>query len=181
MEKIRVRALWGTAALLVVAASLAFGSVSSSAAPNFHLGFAEQPADAQGDQGDPAVPSQITSVPFDPSGASVQVEVLNQSNKRVTNYTGTISLSLAVGPGLATDTLRVVPQTIVNGVATFGSGTLSIADPNNEQLTDYRLVPFTTDFAVTGDPSNGFDIWDKACTQTDTSCSLTVNHHSDNS
>jgi hypothetical protein len=181
MQRIQVRAFWGAAALLVVAASLAFGSAAASAAPNFHLGFVTQPADAKGDTGDPPVATQITSVPFDPSGAPVQVELLNQANKRVTNQPVIVDLVLATGPGLATGDLRHVAVTTVDGVATFGSGTLSIAEPNNEQITDFRLTPVTTDGTITGSPSNGFDIWDQACTATETTgCSLTVNHHFDN-
>jgi len=161
-----MRAIGALGALVVVSGVLASSAGPASAAANWHLGFFRQPADAIASPvtDPPTDPTLITSVPFDPNGTRVQVELLNASNQRVTNSPIQVTLALASGPGLASDTLDVVTQTTANGVATFGPGSLSIRSPNEADLTDYRLVASSPDnptFATA--TSNGFDIWGTAC------------------
>lgn len=98
----------------------------------------------------------------------VQVEVIDTStNTRVTNFSKPIGFVLNTEPGFATgNVLDVTPQVPVNGVATFGDGTLSIDTENEPQFTDYSLVPVTTrGQLITGPASDGFDVWEdgEAC------------------
>jgi hypothetical protein len=98
----------------------------------------------------------------------VQVEVVEAgTDTRVTSANGPVGFTLRTDPGFASSgTLNVVPQPLVNGVATFGltangNPTLSIGTENEPQFTDYALVPRTTKGPrITGSPSSGFDVWE---------------------
>jgi hypothetical protein len=99
----------------------------------------------------------------------VQVEVVDAVTKaRITNFSKPIGFVLNTAAGFATgNVLDVTPQVPVNGVATFGAGTLSINKENEPQFTDYSLVPVTTRGpSVSGLPSEGFDVWEdgESCT-----------------
>jgi hypothetical protein len=89
-----------------------------------------------------------------------------------------VTFTLATGTvgddAAATGTLRVTPQPLVNGVATFGSGKLMIDDPNEPQFTSYALIPRNTKGAlITGPASNAFDIFEDGCNSS-TTCDVTV-------
>lgn len=103
------------------------------------------------------------------SGGFVRVEVVDAVTKaRITNFNKPIGFVLNPADGFATgNVLDVTPQVPVNGVATFGAGTLSIDTENEPQFTDYSLIPVTTRGpSITGDPSEGFDVWEdgESCT-----------------
>ena len=126
---------------------------------NCSLAFANQPEDA-------LKTKLITGTDFVDSSDFVTVELLNGAAQRVTYFPVSVGFDLAAGGGLASGTLTAPAQTTVDGVATFGAGTLSIATANEPQFTDYKLKPKTvgTYTGLTGDASLGFDIWEAACT-----------------
>jgi hypothetical protein len=99
----------------------------------------------------------------------VRVEVVDSVTKApITNFSKPIGFVLNPADGFVTgNVLDVIPQVPVNGVATFGVGTLSIDTENEPQFTDYSLIPVTTRGpSVTGLPSDGFDVWEdgESCT-----------------
>jgi hypothetical protein len=125
---------------------------------NCSLAFANQPEDA-------LKTKLITGTDFSDTSDFVEVELLNGAAQRVTYFPVSVGFDLATGSGLASGPLTATAQTTVDGVATFGAGTLSIATPNEPQFTDYKLAPKTvgTYAGLTGDASLGFDIWEAAC------------------
>lgn len=129
--------------------------------------FITQPADAERN-------ATISSADFVSGTNFVQVELIDGSGVRVTNSKLIVTFTLATGPGLATGNLSVKPQPLVNGVATFGTGTLSIGSLNEPQFTSFALVPKNTKGSpTTGPASEGFDIWQDGDSCTD-GCETTV-------
>jgi hypothetical protein len=87
-----------------------------------HLGFTTQPASAELGASSATESEPITGAPYDPTGPSVAVEVLDGSNQRITTSTATIALAL--GGGTAGAILRLggstdVSVAAVQGVAAF--------------------------------------------------------------
>jgi hypothetical protein len=116
--------------------------------------FVTQPADATRN-------ATITSSDFVSGNNFVQVELIDSAGVRVTNSKLVVTFTLETGPGLATGSLSVTPQPLINGVATFGTGTLSIGSLNEPQFTSFALVPKNTKGSPTSGPaSNRFDIWE---------------------
>jgi hypothetical protein len=132
-----------------------------------------QPQDAK-------VNETIRTADLNTGGGFVQVEVVDaDTGARVTNFTKPIGFVLETGDGFASgNVLDVTPQVPVNGVATFGEGTLSIDTENEPQFTDYALVPVTTRGpSITGPASDGFDVWEdgESCTGVSTDpCEATL-------
>ncbi len=115
-----------------------------------------QPQDAEVNQ-------TIRTADLNVGSGFVQVEVVDSVTKApITNFSKPIGFVLNSAPGFATgNVLDVTPQVPVNGVATFGVGTLSIDTENEPQFTDYSLIPVTTRGPlVTGAASEGFDVWE---------------------
>ncbi len=128
--------------------------------------FLTQPQDAE-------VGETITSTRLDDGTSSVQVKLVDGSGATVTNSKSLVTFTLASGPGLAPGTLQVIAQPLVNGIATFGPGSLKILTENEPQFTDYRLIPRTTkNPLITGVPSEPFDIWEdgEACSAGGPAC-----------
>jgi hypothetical protein len=116
--------------------------------------FLTQPQDAE-------VGETITSTRLDDGTSSVQVKLVDGAGATITNSRALVTFTLATGPGLASGDLQVVAQPLVNGIATFGPGSLKILTENEPQFTDYRLIPRTTrNPLITGAPSGPFDIWE---------------------
>jgi hypothetical protein len=136
---------------------------------NCSLAITTQPKDA-------VKGALITGSAFDPSTNPVTVELRNGSNQVVTYFPVGVSFDLPTGAGLASGTLCAATKTTVNGVATFSgaASTLSIGTSNEPQSTDYRLKPKTvgTYAGLSGSNSDGFDIWDAACSGS--GCSATI-------
>lgn len=123
-------------------------------APSQQLRFLNQPQDAEKN-------ATITSSDFVSGNAFIQVELVDGSGVRVTNSNAKVTFDLATGTGFATGTLVVDPQPLVNGVATFGAGTLTIQTPNEPHFTSYALVPRTTKGQpITGAASDSFDVYE---------------------
>jgi hypothetical protein len=122
------------------------------------LAFANQPEDA-------LKTKLITGTDFVDTTDFVTVELLNGAAQRVDYFPVAVGFDLAAGTGLASGALTAPAQTTVDGVATFGAGTLSIATPNEPQFTDYKLKAKTvgTYAGLPGATSVGFDIWEAAC------------------
>ncbi len=168
----------------VAAMTLAVAGLFSTAAlgaTKYELRFVvgHEPRDAE-------VNELIRAADLNDTAAFVQVEVVDASTGvRVTSVKGPIGFTLKSGAGFATGTLNVVPQPAVSGVATFGldslgEPTLSIADENEPQFTDYALVPVTTKGPlITADPLDPpvrFDIWEdgEACTGGTDTCDASL-------
>lgn len=125
--------------------------------------FDSQPQDAEAGE-------TITSAELNDGISFVQVRLVDGSGVTITNSKALVTFTLASGQGLASGTLQVVAQPLVNGVATFGPGSLKILTENEPQFTAYRLIPRTTkNPLITGDPSAPFDIWEdgEACSAGD--------------
>jgi hypothetical protein len=138
-------------------------------APSQQLRFLNQPQDAEQN-------ATITSSDFVSGNSFIQVELVDGSGVRVTNSTAKVTFDLATGTGFATGTLVVDPQPLVNGVATFGAGTLNIQTPNEPHFTSYALVPRTTKGQpITGAASNSFDVYESgdSCATT-TACTADI-------
>jgi hypothetical protein len=149
-------ALLSVASLLVLAGSVAPAALGAS---KNQLRFFTQPQDAE-------VNETIRAQDLNDAAAFVQVELVDAAGNRVATSKGPVSFTLKTGTGFASGTLSVVAQPLVNGLATFGAGTLSIGTENEPQFTDYALVPRTTKGPlITGPESNGFDVWEdgEAC------------------
>jgi hypothetical protein len=170
MKVRNVRFMASMLAALTVLAITALTAPIALGATNYELRFVTQPLDAQ-------VGALITSSRLNEASTSfVQVEVVEAgTDNRVTTVNGPVGFTLRTGTGFAAGTLNVVPQPLVDGVATFGltangDPTLSIGTENEPQFTDYALVPRTTRGPrITGSPSFGFDVWEdgEACTGLD--------------
>lgn len=134
------------------------------------LRIIRQPADA-------LVNETITSIPLNPNSGFVQVKATQTTEVGTAPAPGVfVSFELATGPNLATGDLHVIPQqTNASGVATFGSGTLSIGTANESTLTNYKLIAIATEPPVGSDvvtvteavvmsaPSRAFDIFQDGC------------------
>jgi hypothetical protein len=170
MKVRNVRLLASMLAALTILAITALAAPIALGATNYELRFVRQPLDAK-------VDALITSSRLNDATTSfVQVEVVEAgTDNRVTTVNGPVGFTLRTGTGFAAGTLNVVPQPLVDGVATFGltangNPTLSIGTENEPQFTDYALVPRTTKGPrITGSPSSGFDVWEdgEACTGLD--------------
>lgn len=128
--------------------------------------FVAQPQDAEAG-------ATITSADFVDGSSFVQVKLVDEDGALVTNSKAVVTFALETGPGLASGTLQVVPQPLVDGVATFGQDTLKILTENEPQFTDYRLVPRSTkNPLITGPASAPFDIWEDgdSCAGGDDTC-----------
>jgi hypothetical protein len=145
------------------------GLIAPGALGSEHLNVAiiSQPKDA-------LVGQTITSVPLNPNPSGGQFVKVRVTDGESGVWGVQVTFELATGPNLASGDLSVIPQTTdESGIATFGPGTLSIGDANEPQFTDYKLVPMTIEpppsdalaiaSAVTGPPSNGFDIFEEGC------------------
>lgn len=129
-----------------------------------------QPRDAE-------VGDTIKAADLNDAAAFVQVELVDEAGNRVATSKGPVSFTLKTGVGYASGSLSVTPQPLVNGLATFGEGTLSIGTENEPQFTDYALVPFTTKGTfITGPASDGFDIWEdgESCAGGGDSCEASL-------
>jgi hypothetical protein len=82
------------------------------------LEFNTQPSDT-------AVNDTITGTPFDPTGPSVSVQVLDANGNPVTSSAGSVSMSIGTNP--TGGTLHgTTSQPVVNGVATFGNLSIDV-------------------------------------------------------
>ena len=153
----RITAVLSAAAIMLTISVLAI-PMARGASQN-HFRFVTQPANAERN-------ATITSNDFVAGTNFVQVELVDENNVRVTNSNLVVTFTLATGvlePGVAaaSGSLSVTPQPLVNGVATFGAGTLSIGALNEPQFTSYALIPKNTKGPrVPGDNSQGFDVWE---------------------
>jgi hypothetical protein len=149
--------------LLGLTGLIAPGALGSESENGFTVRLVNQPKGAR-------VNETITSVALNPNQGFLKVRVTDGES----GVAGVeVTFVLAEGPGLASGSLSVIPQTTdANGIATFGPGTVSIGDANEPQFTDYKLVPVATVpgpsdalalAEATGEPSNGFDIWEEGC------------------
>lgn len=123
--------------------------------------FDAQPQDAE--VGETITSSDLLEV----GTSSVRVRLVDETGATVSNDKILVTFVLDRGPGSASGVLDVTPQPLVNGVATFGPGTLRILTENEPQFTGYRLVPRSTkNPIVTGPASESFDIWEdgESCT-----------------
>jgi hypothetical protein len=160
----KARFLASLLACLTVLSIAAMSGPVALGATRYELRFVtgRQPQDAE-------VGETIKAADLNDAAAFVQVEVVDASGTRATTVKSTVGFTLKSGTGFASGSglLSVLPQPLVNGVATFGEGTLSIAKENEPQFTDYALVPRTTKGAqIIGPQSDGFDIWEdgESCT-----------------
>jgi hypothetical protein len=172
------KARLGVMLVTAITALAVFGPFAPSAAgaTRYSFRFVTQPADAV------IAPATITSSEFVGGSNFVRVELVElvgENLVRVTNVKQTVTFTLATenfGPdeAAATGTLNVISQPLVNGVATFGTGTLSIGTLNEPQFTSYALVPRNTKGSlITGAASDGFDIFESGCNTTST-CSAVI-------
>ena len=149
-------------ALAGLIAPSAFGATAE-------LRFVDPDGPVTGQPQDAEVNQTIRTADLNTGSGFVQIEVVDAVTKtRITNFTKPIGFVLNPADGFATgNVLDVTPRVPVNGVATFGEGTLSIDTENEPQFTDYSLIPVTTRGPlVTGPPSVGFDVWEdgESCT-----------------
>ena len=168
-RNIRVTTALVTFGLFVALAGLIAPSALGATA---ELRFLTQPQDAEVNQ-------TIRTGDLNVGSGFVQVEVVDAVTKApITNFSKPIGFVLNPAPGFATgNVLDVTPQVPVNGVATFGAGTLSIDTENEPQFTDYSLIPVTTRGPfVTGDPSEAFDVWEdgESCTGGTDTCDASL-------
>jgi hypothetical protein len=114
-----------------------------------------QPQDAK-------VGATIKTADLNTAGGALQIGVFDTATDAlVTNFSKKIGFVLQTGDGFASGSLSVTPQVPVNGIATFGEGTISIGTENEPQFTDYALVPVTTQGQfITGPASAGFNVWE---------------------
>ena len=111
----------GPVAFTLAPASSALGTALSGSCS---LAFTAQPASA-----DPRAP--ISSVPYDPSGAPVAVEVRDAENNRVTSSSTTIQLAIAANPSAGT----LGGATIVQATAGLASFSPISIDPTGSGYT----------------------------------------------
>lgn len=105
-----------------------------------HLAFLTQPADSQ-------KATDITSVDYTPTGAPVQVEVVDGSGTaRITDWPYPVDLSLATDPTGRATLSGYVSAPAVSGVATFFSPLLSEKGPRIDLAAPgYRLAASSSD------------------------------------
>lgn len=140
------------------ALTLALVLAPAASAATLELRFVNgQPQDAK-------VNETIRTADLNTGGGFVQIGVYDTSTNPatlVTNFSKKIGFVLQTGDGFASGSLSVTPQLPVQGIATFGLGTLSIGTENEPQFTDYALVPVTTQGQpLTGPASAGFNVWE---------------------
>jgi hypothetical protein len=143
------------------------------------LRFVDPDGPVTGQPQDAEVNQTIRTGDLNVGSGFVQVEVVDAVTKaRITNFSKPIGFVLNAADGFATgNVLHVTAQVPVNGVATFGVGTLSIDTENEPQFTDYSLIPVTTRGpSVTGLPSEGFDVWEdgESCTGGTDTCQASL-------
>jgi hypothetical protein len=109
------------------------------------FGFLSQPADAQKN-------TNITSERYLPTGAPVQVQVLDANGAIITSASVPVTLSIATNPGGGVLTSAAVNA--VGGIATFP--TLSI----DKTGLGYTLAATTTAASIDAGESSAFDIVD---------------------
>ena len=133
-------------------------AISITGAGGCHLHFYAEPADA-------AINTAISSTPFNsPTGTSVQVEVLDGNNHRVTSSTAPISIAINTGTTGATLTgdnsqSGTVTKNAAAGVASFSS--LKINTHGNYNLI--ATSPGITSAISNSTEADGvFTIWDSA-------------------
>jgi hypothetical protein len=143
---------------------LAIGLAPAASAADLQLRIVDPDGDGPltGQPQDAKVGETIRTADLNVGGGFVQVEVIDTATgARVTNFNKPIGFELATGTGFASGDLDVDDQVPVQGVATFGPGTLSIGTENEPQFTNYALTPVTTRGpAVPGITSAGFDVWE---------------------
>lgn len=160
----RITAVLSAAAVMLTISVLAIPTAQG--ASQNHFRFVTQPANAERN-------ATITSNDFVAGTNFVQVELVDADDVPVTNSNLLVTFTLATGelePGVAaaSGSLSVTPQPLVNGVATFGAGTLSIGTLNEPQFTSYALIPKNTKGPkIPGDTSQGFDVWEDGDTCSD--------------
>jgi hypothetical protein len=154
LMKVRnVRLMSAVIAAMTVLTIAALSVPAAMGASQNSFVFVTQPVDAKAG-------ATITSAHFVDGTSFVQVKLVDGSSDLVTNSKAVVTFTLE-GPDVTSSTLYVEPQPLVDGVATFGEGTLSVATENEPQFTDYRLVPISTkNPLITGDASDPFDIWE---------------------
>ena len=144
------------AAAMAIALAVVLAPAAGAATLELRI-VSGQPQDAK-------VGATIKTADLNTAGGAIQVGVYDTStdpDTLVTNFSKKIGFVLQTGPGFASGSLSVTPQVPVNGVATFGEGTLSIGTENEPQFTDFALVPVTTQGQfVTGPASAGFNVWE---------------------
>lgn len=164
MESQKLRSI--AAAVLLTIVAVATVSSGASAASRYTLRFVDPPGAVTGQPQDAKVGETIRTGDLNTASGFIQIEVVDASGTRVTTVKSPVGFRLRTGAGFATGSLSVTPQPLVNGVATFGTGTLRINTKNEPQFTDYSLIPITTKGAlITGAPSDGFEVWEdgEAC------------------
>jgi hypothetical protein len=169
-RNVRVATAFAALGLFIGLAGLIAPSALGAGGNTFR--FVTQPADAQRN-------TTITSSDFVAGTNFVQVELIDSAGVRVTNSKLIVTFTLATGSGLATGSLNVTPQPLINGVATFGAGTLSIGSLNEPQFTSFALVPKNTKGSpTTGPASEGFDVWQDGDSCTD-GCEAAIRNGND--
>jgi hypothetical protein len=172
------------AAVMVLALAVAgLYSTAASAASKYQLRFVDPPGPESRQPQDAEVGDTIRAADLSDAAAFVQVEVVDATTGvRVTSIKQPVGFKLQTGAGFAGGTLSVSPRPLVNGVAEFGLGTLSIGTENEPQFTDYALVPVTTRGAlITGPASEGFDVWEdgESCAGGTDTCVANLRNHRD--
>ena len=157
VDPVKVRNRRLKTALFAVATTLmisAFAVPMASGASQTSFVFVNQPQDAE-------VGETITSSDLFDGSSFVQVKLVDEDGATVSNDRIRVTFVLDTAPGSASGVLFVTPQSLVDGVATFGPGTLKILTENEPQFTGYRLIPRSTrNPIVTGPASAPFDIWE---------------------
>lgn len=166
--KVKSRSVSAIVAALSALAIAGLFVPAASAAPGDTFVFVTQPQDSEAG-------ATIRAADLNQQAAFVQVKIVDADGNLVTNYNKKVTFSLAAGPGLASGSLSVTPQEFVNGVATFGEGTLSIGTANEPFFTSYRLVPRSTSGPpITGAASDPFDVFQDGESCTGESCDAVI-------
>jgi hypothetical protein len=131
-------------------------SLTTTVTGSCKLVFVKQPANAQ-------VNTTITSVPDNPSGDKVQVQVWDGSNNPITTATGTVLLTASSNPN---------PTPFGGTSAQLQSGTATFTSLNSSATGTYRLIASGDGF-TSSDPSSEFTISDFGtfCPASSTTCS----------
>ena len=140
------------------------------------LRFVEE--DEQGQRRHPTdaeVKAAITSIPIDPNGPGVQVEVIDGLEQRVTSSDALIELAIGADPPPSGATLQGdTSNNAVNGVATFDNIKIAAAG------SGYTLVASSPDIAAPDDDdppfeSDAFNIWQQVVPcESDEFCSTSI-------
>lgn len=147
-QKVRIASVFvSLAAVLALTGLIAPGALGYEGSLN--LAFVNQPKDAVKD-------ATITSDPFVPGGAPVQV-LVQSYEQGVPN----VDVTLGFAEGSAIGTIHGNTATTgAHGIATFYH--LTIGDENEPMFTDYQLVPTAHDSPPV-EASDPFDIWGAGC------------------